>query len=54
VASLPAHLVRCSPCAHGKRLSVKAALPGSTVWDPACTDSRGAMRPHLLPARPTA
>lgn len=42
-----AGLVPLSPCEHGNTLaSVRALLPGATVWDPACRDSKGNMRPH--------
>jgi hypothetical protein len=50
-ASIPSHLVKCSPCEHGKDLGVKAVLPGSTVWSPKCADSKGNMRRHDIPSK---
>jgi hypothetical protein len=43
-------LVSCSPCAHGKKLSVSAAPDGSLIFDPNCKDGRGHPRPHILRA----
>lgn len=38
-------------CEHGaKRILLCAGvLPGSTVWDPRCKDSKGVKRPHVAP-----
>lgn len=49
MAAQKLRLVTVSPCEHGRPLrSVRALLPGAHFSDPACTDSRGRQRRHVV------